>query len=337
MKRTEQTGDWKEWRRRRGWKLYQQGWKQKDIANVLGVTEGAVSQWAKRGRERGEEGLYGRIADGPKSRLTDEQQAQIPEILGKGAEAFGYRGQVWTAERVAGVIWHECGVRYHPASCSRLLRRLKYSVQKPIALASQRDEEVIEQWKKQQWTEIRKKAKEEKRTIVFVDESGWYLLPMAVRTYAPRGQTPIFKVKLTHDHLSSIGGITPEGRIFMQIQKRAYRAETVIDFLRLLLQKISGNILVIWDGAPIHRARAIKEFLAKGAARRLHLERLPSYAPDLNPQEGVWNLLKRRELKNLCCQDLTQLEQELVRAKERLRHRKKILKHCFSHALGEEV
>ena len=169
---------------------------------------------------------------------------------------------------------------------------------------------------------------------MFVDEAGFYLLPMLVRTYAPVGQTPILRVPLTRDHLSAIGGITPQGRIFMQTQERAYRAEDVVAFLRLLLRKIPGKLLVIWDGASIHRAKIIKEFLAAGAAKRLHLERLPGYAPDLNPQEGVWNLLKRRELKNLCCQHLSEVREALVRAKERLRHRREILQSCFLHALG---
>jgi transposase len=180
-----------------------------------------------------------------------------------------------------------------------------------------------------------KKAEAEKRTIIFVDESGFYLLPMAVRTYAPRGQTPVLRVKLTRDHLSAIGGITEKGRIFMQIQEQAYDAEDVVRFLRLLLRKVSGKLLVIWDGAPIHRAKAIKQFLESKEGKRLHLERLPGYAPELNPQEGVWNLLKRRELKNLCCRDLTHLGQELIRAKERLRHRREMLQHCFIHALGK--
>ncbi len=158
---------------------------------------------------------------------------------------------------------------------------------------------------------------------------------MAVRTYALRGHTPVLRVKLTRDHLSAIGGITQQGRIFMQMQERAYKAEDVVRFVRVLLRKISGKLLVIWDGSPIHRADVIKAFLASPAGKRVHLERLPGYAPELNPQEQVWNLLKRRELKNLCCQDLTHLERELVRAKERLRHRQAILQHCFAHALDE--
>lgn len=122
-----------------------------------------------------------------------------------------------------------------------------------------------------------------------VDEAGLYLLPMLVRTYAPVGQTPVLRVPLTHDHLSVRGGITPDGRIYMQMQESAYRAEDVVAFLRVLLRKIRGKLLVIWHGSPIHRAKAIKAFLAAGAAKRLHLERLPGYAPELNPQEGVWN------------------------------------------------
>jgi transposase len=105
---------------------------------------------------------------------------------------------------------------------------------------------------------------------------------------------------------------------------------------RLLLRKVSGKLLVLWDGSPIHRAEVIKQFLRSKEGKRLHLERLPGYAPDLNPQEQVWNLLKRRELKSLCCRDLAHVGQELVRAKERLRHRRESLQRCFTHALGAE-
>lgn len=180
----------------------------------------------------------------------------------------------------------------------------------------------------------KKKAEQENWTIVFVDEAGFYLLPMVVRTYAPRGQTPILRVRLTRDHLSAIGGITQDGRLFMQTQERAYKAVDVIAFLRMLLRKIPGDLLIIWDGSPIHRANVVKAFLTSTQGKRVHLEALPGYAPELNPQEQVWNLLKRRELKNLCCRDLAMLRQELVRAKERLRHRCPTLQHCFTHALA---
>jgi transposase len=177
-----------------------------------------------------------------------------------------------------------------------------------------------------------KKAADEGRTIVWVDQSGFYLLPMAVRTWAPRGQTPLLRVPLTHDHLAAISGITASGRLFMQTQEQAYHSPDVVRFLRLLLRKIRGQVLVIWDGAPIHRGQPIKDFLRRGAAKRLHLEQLPGYAPELNPDEGIWNYLKRVELGNCCCQDLPALALALRRAKERLRHKRTVIQACIRQA-----
>ena len=155
---------------------------------------------------------------------------------------------------------------------------------------------------------------------------------MAVRTYAPVGQTPILRVPLTRDHISVIGALTPEGRLFVQTQKHSYKGEDVVGFLKQLLRQIPGKLLIIWDGSPIHRCEVVKAFLRQGGAERIHLERMPAYAPELNPQEGVWNLLKRRELKNRCCKDLSQLDYELLLARARLRHRKQTLRQCFAHA-----
>lgn len=173
-----------------------------------------------------------------------------------------------------------------------------------------------------------KKAADEGATIVWVDEAGFYLLPLAVRTWAPRGKTPILHVPLTHDHLSAISGITRDGRLYLQTREETFDADGVVGFLRVLLRKIRGKVLVIWDSSPIHKGKPIKTFLARGAAKRLHLERLPGYAPDLNPDEGIWNYLKRVELKNRCCADLAELSLELRRAKERLRHKRDVIRAC---------
>ncbi|HZC76557.1 MAG TPA: IS630 family transposase [Ktedonobacterales bacterium] len=173
-----------------------------------------------------------------------------------------------------------------------------------------------------------KRAEAEGRTIVWVDESGFYLLPLAVRTWAPRGQTPILRVKLTRDHLSAISGITLDGRLFLQIREQTYDSAAVVGFLRVLLRKIPGKLLVIWDGSPIHKGQPIKDFLKRGAAKRLQLERLPGYAPDLNPDEGIWSYLKRVELGNVCCTDLSDLRTALIRARERLRHKREVIRAC---------
>ncbi len=323
-----QKADWRGERRKRTWQLKQLGWKQRDIAVALGVSESAVSQWIKRGRHGGVEALQHRPPPGLRPRMSAEQRARIPSLLARGAEAWGFRGDVWTASRVAEVIWRAFGVRYQRDHVSRLLRQASWSPQQPIERATQRDEAAIQRWYHERWPALSKKAVEEGSTIVWVDESGFYLLPLAVRTWAPRGQTPILRVKLTREHLSVISGITLDGRLFMQMQEDAYDAEGVVGFLRVLPRKIRGKVLVIWDGSPIHKGQPIKDYLARGAAKRVHLERLPGYAPDLNPGEGIWNSLKQVELKNRCCADLAELRIELRRAKERLRHKRHIICGC---------
>ena len=174
------------------------------------------------------------------------------------------------------------------------------------------------------------KAQVEQRTILFVDEAGFYPLPFVARTYAPCGQTPVLRAPLTHDHLSVISAVTPQGQLFTHIQDRSIRGPDVVAFLRQLLRQVRGTLLVIWDGAPIHRGHAVRDFLAAGAARRLHLVALPAYAPDLNPDEGVWNHLKRVELRNRCCQDLDELRWELGLAIRRLRRRPHVLAACIT-------
>lgn len=149
--------DWREERRKRAWILKEQCWQQKDIAVALGVSEGAVSRWLKRGREGGEEALRAHPSKGMAPRLRAEQKAQIPMLLAKGAEAYGLRGDVWTASRVAEVIYRTFGVRYHRDHVGRLLREAGWSRQQPIERATQRDEEAIKDWYEQRWPAIKKK------------------------------------------------------------------------------------------------------------------------------------------------------------------------------------
>jgi transposase len=162
-----------------------------------------------------------------------------------------------------------------------------------------------------------------------VDESGFRPLPSVVRTWAPRGQTPVLREWLTWDHLSAISAITPAGELYLSIQERAFKGPDVVRFLQHLLDHIAGQLLVVWDGIPPHRSRVVKAFLAAGAAQRLWLERLPGYAPELNPDEGIWRYLKRVELCNLVCHDLAHLRSELEQAVERLKLKPDVIRGCI--------
>jgi transposase len=153
-----------------------------------------------------------------------------------------------------------------------------------------------------------------------------------VRTYAPMGQTPILREWRSRDHLSAISVVSPDGKLYFHCQGHALDSGDVVAFVEHLLREVPGRLVLIWDGSPIHRSHAIQEFLANGAAQRLHLERLPAYAPKLNPDEGVWQQLKGVKLGNVCCVDLPHPHRELRDAVKRVRRKPRIIQGCFQDA-----
>lgn len=167
---------------------------------------------------------------------------------------------------------------------------------------------------------------------MWADESGFYLLPALLRTWAPVAQTLVIRHKLSHDHLSAISAISLTGDLYLAVQDHACQGTDVIGFLEQLLAEIPGKLLVIWDGAPVHRCRAVKEYLARGAACRIQLEQSTGYAPELNPDEGVWRYLKRVELRNVVCADLEQLLREFRADVERLLAKPDVLRACVAEA-----
>jgi transposase len=324
--------DLREWRRMRAWHLEQLGWKQRQIAVALGVREGTVSRWIARARRDGPAALLSHLAHGRPTKLRPDQLRLVPDFLSHGAEAYGFRGEVWTCARVAKVIEEEFGVSYHKSHVSRLLKELGWTPQMPIARAIQRDEREIERWRAEAWPRLKAQACRERRGLVFVDESAFYLLPGRVKTYAPEGHTPILHEWQTRDHLSVMGGVTPTGRIYVLVRRTSLNGLHTIEFLRHLIRHIGSHLLVIWDGSPIHRRAEVKDFLAGAEGRGVHVERLPPYAPDLNPVEGAWEHLKHVELRNMVFLDLEDLHLELHLAIGRLRQKPRLIRSFFEGA-----
>lgn len=159
MNITPQPTDWREGRRLRAWDLHEQGWPQKQIAIALGVSQGAVSQWIARGRAGGSDALRNRARPGAIPKLTMQQSEQLPALLKRGAQAYGFVGDVWTQARIASLIKREFGVRYHPDHIGRLLRSMGWSVQKPIERATERNDAAIERWRTEKWPALKKRPK----------------------------------------------------------------------------------------------------------------------------------------------------------------------------------
>ena len=136
----------------------------------------------------------------------------------------------------------------------------------------------------------------------------------------------------TRDHLSAISAISPAGKLYFHCQDQAIDSADVIAFLEPLLREVPGPLVIMWDGAPIHRSHLIQEFLAHSATPRLQVERLPAYAPELNPGEGLWAHLKGVELRNVCGLTIQHLRDELRDAVKRVRRKPRIIQGCFRGA-----
>lgn len=320
-----------EWRRKQALKLSTQGWRQHDIAVALNVQPGTVSRWLTAAGHGGLQALAAHPRPGRPARLREDQRRLIPDFLGHGAEAYGFRGELWTCRRVALVIQEEFGVAYSRSQVSRLLSALHWTPQLPLTRALQRDEEAIRRWREEKWPLLRQQARRERRTPVFIDEAGFYLLPGVVRSYAPEGQTPILKEWQSRDHLSVMGAVTPPDKVYSLVRQESLSGLETVAFLAHLRRVTASRLLVIWDGSPIHRRAEVQAYVA-GTGGAVRVEPLPAYAPDLNPVEWMWQHLKHVQLRNVVCLDLEQLHLEFHLALGRVRSKPELIKSFFEGA-----
>ncbi len=316
----------------RAWELSQHGWTQRDIAEALGVGRPAVSQWLTAASQGGPDALRSRLRIGPAGKLLPGQRYLIADFLWHGAEAYGFRGDFWTCDRVAKVIKEEFGVEYHAGHVSRILKEIGWTPQVPIVQAIQRDEEAIQRWRDEVWPVLKRRATRQRRTLVFVDESGFYLLPGVVKTYGRKGHTPVVDEWQTRDHLSIMGGLTLDGRMYTLVRQEPLNGLHTIEFLEHLGHQINGAALLIWDRSPIHRRAEVEAFIKTIGAKNLAVELLPPYAPDLNPVEWLWKQLKKVEMANLTCRDLEELHGEFHLAVGRVRGKPRLFPSFFEGA-----
>ena len=161
--------------------------------------------------------------------------------------------------------------------------------------------------------------------LAFLDECGVSSTPFIAKTWAPVGHTPVVTHPFNWDKISVMSVITTTGKMYFRIHPgETVKADKVVAFLRQFLRQVKGNIILYWDGLPAHRSKKVKDFLAKNS--RLQIKRIPSYSPDLNPDEGVWGYMKTRELPNLTIEDTPERVHEVRKALRKIQHRSKLIK-----------
>ena len=305
-------------------KFFAAGHTRAEVAVRCGVSWRAAHEWHRTWSQKGAEALKAKTKPGPAPKFSEADMAVLATELCRGPLAHGYDNDLWSLPRVGRLITETFQRKVSASEVWRLLRRMRWSPQKPKRQARERDEASIQEWKDQRWPELKARARKEQRTIVFVDESGLTQKPAAKSTWAPEGQTPVLELNFNWKKLSVIGGITIKS-LYFQLHEDSVKAPEVVGFLQHLQQHISGKLLVIWDGLPAHRSKLVADYLASTRGR-VWVERLPGYAPELNPIEYLWGYAKGNDLANFAPKELWELSRAARKAFARVRKVKRCLR-----------
>ena len=289
-----------------------------DVAEFLGVDRSSVYRWHKAAT-RGAAALAAQPHPHRPPKLTATQLQRLENLLAQGAAAHGWPNQLWTTARVGEVIYRHFKIRFHHDHVGRFLhQRLSWSVQKPTRRAHERNEAAILDWQSREFPRIANEAQKRDAHLVFLDESGFMLTPTVRRTSASCGQTPILRAWDRRDRISAISSITvsPKNRslnLYFDLlpDNTNVQGGDIVEYLRRLKAQVGGPLTILWDGGRVHdRSKLVQAFLAQHP--EIKTERIPAYAPELNPDELVWAWTKYGRLGNLAAQNVNWLREYII-------------------------
>jgi transposase len=259
-----------------------------EAAQIFGVTRQAVGKWVKKYREGGARALRARKRGRPsKSSLLPWQGAQIAKAVAQRyPEQLKLPFYLWTREAVAELIERKFEIRLSRWTVGRYFAQWGFTPQKPMQKAFEQDPEQVRRWLEQKYPEIRKLAKLKKAEIYWGDEMGLRSDHACGRSYGRRGEKPVIPGTRQRFGCNMVSAITNRGRLYFMIFKRRFRAEVLIEFLRRLVRQVPRYIFLIIDQHPVHVAAKVKKWFKKNE-KRIQVFYLPSYSPDLNPDEKL--------------------------------------------------
>lgn len=274
--------------RKRGIGMLKKGKRKKEVAEMLGVNKNTVTNWSKKYKAQGSNGLKGRKC-GPKARtgslLTMEQERQIQRLIRDTMPdqlklAYG----LWTRKAVAELVEREFKVHLANSTMGDYLRSWGFTPQKPKKKAYEQCPAKVKQWLDHEYPKIEQKAKVENAEIHWGDETGVRNDCQHGRSYAPKGRTPIKKSMAKRFSVNMISTVTNRGKVEFMIYSDRMNSERFIIFLNQLIKGRGRKILLILDNLRVHHSAMVKEWAEKHKDR-IELFHLPSYSPEKNPDE----------------------------------------------------
>jgi transposase len=321
-------------RRRQVIGLRERGLTYAEIAHQVGLTKNGVFDICKRFREQGMAGLQTGPrgpAPGTGRFLPAAQEAGIRKLIRRGTpDAYGLPFALWSRAAVAALIAQRCGVRLAVRTMGTYLARWNFTPQKPLRRAYEQRPAQVRHWLETEYPAIQAKARRQKGTIFWGDETGLRSDDVRGRSYAPRGKTPLVRPCHKRANLGLISAVTNRGELRWMVLDRGITATLLIVFLERLIREAGGKVFLILDRLPVHRGRAVQDWLAERRSR-IEVFHLPAYSPELNPDEGLNADLKQAVPRKAPARSREALKRNLISHMRQLSKLPQRVRSYFRH------
>jgi transposase len=280
--------------RRLGVQRVKEGAAPSEVIKSYGLCRTTIYKWLTAERRGGTAALAARKHPGRRPALAPRQKLQVRGwINGKDPRQYGFDFGLWTRRIVAALIAEKFEVRLGVTAVGRLLAELDITPQKPLRRAYERDPEAIARWTKTVFPRLRARATRVGAKIFFLDEAGVRSDQVLGRTWGLRGQTPEVATSGRRQSVSAISAVNARGAFWYEIYTERLNGVRFVQLLTHFMRGRRHPVFLVLDGHPAHIAKVVARHVQR-LAGRLELHFLPGYAPELNPDEFVWNHLKRQ-------------------------------------------
>lgn len=321
-------------KRRLSVRLRKEGMTRAQIGEVVGVHPDTVGRWLKVYKAQGAKALKSQVRgrrEGVCRRLNSEQEGQIQKLLiDKTPDQLKLPYALWTRESVRELIKAQLSIDLPIRTVGHYLKRWGMTPQKPVKRAYEQQPARVRQWLDEEYPQIQARAKAEGAEIYWGDETGLRNDSQHERGYAPKGKTPVIRLNAKRESVNMISAITNQGKVRFKIFDGGMNAAILIDFLKRLIKDAERKVILILDNLRVHHARKVKDWL-QGKEDQIELHYLPSYSPELNPDEYLNCDLKAGVHSGMPARSKGQLKKKVISHMRMLQKKSTRVKKYFKH------
>jgi transposase len=300
-----------------------------EITRCYGLGAKTIFVWLRDYRENGFEGLNPTLRTGRTRKLSDIEEEEVKRwIINGDPRQQGFDFGLWTRQIVADLIQSRFNIELSVTAVGTLLKRLGLTPQKPLRRAYERDEKAVEEWTRVIYPRIKKTAKKCGAEIFWLDEASIRSDDPLQRTWGLKGQTPIVKTSGQRQSINAISALSNTGAFWYHVYTGKFNAEKCIECLKDFMKHKRKPVFIIMDGHPVHKSKKVREFVAS-LEGKLHIFLLPPYAPDLNPDELVWNQMRHIGTSKKPLKQDESLKVRAITDLEKIKADKKLIKSFF--------